>query len=716
MNLLRVLLLLILPIIGFSQSLESIQPYTATSGKTLDVTITGSNTHFTQGSGTIIYFYPMLQASPTSLNVYNIEVLSDTQIKATVEISVYAILGNYNVFLTDGANQLSLFNAFNVTAQKPPKLVSISPNTAINGQTLDVSIMGSNTNFTQGSGTTITFYGNQQGSSNQLNVYDIKVLSDSLLQATVAVPTQTYTGDYSVYVQDGNYNYLYLENTFHVDGLTPPKLESISPNTAKNGQTLDVTITGLNTNFTQGSGTTVSFYGYQQGSSTSLDVYNVQVLSDTQLQATVSVPSKTFTGDYSVYVNNGSNSYLYLENAFRVNGLTPPKLESISPNTAKNGQTLDVTITGSNTNFTQGSGTTVSFYGYQQGSSTSLDVYNVQVLSDTQLQATVSVPSKTFTGDYSVYVNNGSNSYLYLENAFRVNGLTPPKLESISPNSASVGQTLDVTITGSNTNFLQGSSTSVSFYTNQGSSTTLNVSNVQVLSDTEIKVTVSVPMNAFLGAYSVSVYNGIQELNLNNSFYVNGSTSAPKLESISPNSASVGQTLDVTITGSNTNFLQGSSTSVSFYTNQGSSTTLNVSNVQVLSDTEIKATVSVPMNAILGEFDVRVSDSQNFHFVLEKGFKVVQKNAGITSNTYIGMSVYPNPTNDIVILEISDLPIDGMYRYKIIDVSGKELYTSVIRSDKTEVSLKSIGVKGVYFLHVLDNLNNSVDIKKIVLE
>ena len=290
-------------------------------------------------------------------------------------------------------------------------------------------------------------------------------------------------------------------------------------------------------------------------------------------------------------------------------------------------------------------------------------------------------------------------------------------LVSISPNSASVGQTLDVTITGSNTTFTQGSSTSVSFYTNQGSSTTLNVSNVKVLSNTSIQATVSVPMNAFLGTYSVSVNNGIQVLNLNNSFYVNGSTTAPKLESISPNSASVGQTLDVTITGSNTTFTQGSSTVVSIYSKQqGGNTNLTISSVNVLSNTIIKATVFIPMNTILGEFDVRVSDSQNFDFVLEKGFKVVQKNVGITSITYVGMSVYPNPTNDIVILEISDLPLNGMYRYKIIDISGKELHTSFIRSDKTEVSLKSIGVKGVYFLHVLDNLNNSVDIKKIVLE
>ena len=921
MNLVRVLLLLILPIIGFSQSLESIQPSTATAGKTLEVTITGSNTHFTKGSGTTIYFYPMLQASPTSLNVYNIEVLSDTQIKATVEIPFYALLGYYNVFIMDGSNQLSLFNAFHVTAQKPPKLVSISPNTAINGQTLDVSIMGSNTNFTQGSGTTITFYGNQQESSNQLNVYDVKVLSDSLLQATVAVPTQTYTGDYSVYVQDGNYNYLYLENAFHVDGLTPPKLESISPNTAKNGQTLDVTITGSNTNFMQGSGTNVSFYGYQQGSSTTLDVTNLQVMSDNVIKATVSVPYQTYSGDYSVYVTNDKIGTMYLYNAFHVEGLTPPKLVSVSPNTAKNGQTLDVTITGANTNFTQGSGTSVSFYGYQQGSSTSLDVANLQVVSDTVIQVTVSVPVKTFTGDYSLFVNNGTSSNLYLYGAFHVEGLTPPKLVSVSPNNAKHGQTLDVTITGLNTSFTQGSGTTVSFYSyQQGSNTTLNVSNIQVLSDIVMKATVSVPHNTFTGDYSVMVYDAnYNYLTLENAFHVegvsppklvaispntakngqtldvtisasgtnfmqgsgttvsfyadqpgNGTTvdvynvkvlsdsailvtvyvpyktitsdysvyvydgvnsnlylasafhveglSAPKLVAISPNTAKNGQTLDVTITGSNTNFTQGSNTTVAFYGyQQGSPTALQISNihvnsdtlihctvsvpqntysgyytvvvvdgstsnlflenafyvngltppqlvtinpnsasqgqtldvtitgkntiftqgsstsvyiyskkqggnsiltisaVNVLSDTVVKATVFVPTTSILGEYDVRVSDDKHFDYVLENGFTVNPKNVGISETSDLGLSVYPNPTNDFVILDLQK-PNDGMYRYKIVDITGKELLVSTIHANKTQISLKSIGVEGVYFMHILDSSNSSISIKKIVLE
>ena len=391
---------------------------------------------------------------------------------------------------------------------------------------------------------------------------------------------------------------------------------------------MDVTITGSNTNFTQGSGTTVSFYNYQLGNFNTLDVSNIQVFSPTQIKATVSVPYKTFTGDYSVYVNDGSYNTLNLDNAFHVNGLTPPKLESITPNTANNGQTLDVTIIGSNTNFTQynqGSATinpSVSFYSNQQGSSSSLNVYNVQVLSPTQIKATVSVPYETFTSDYSIYVNDGSYNNLYLDNAFHVNGLTPPKLESITPNTANKGQTLDVTITGSNTNFTQY---------NQGSGTIIPT--------------------------------------------------------------------------------------VSFYNNQqGSSTTLNVYNVQVLSPTQIKATVSVPFNALLGDYDVVVSDNQSFEITLNNGFKVVSNSLNISKNVFDVLSVYPNPTSDIITIEMTDLPINSVYKCKVLNVLGQEVYTTYIQSNKTEISLKSLDSQGVLFVHVIDSKDIPIKVVKIVLE
>ena len=55
-TLLITFLVFILPIITFSQSLVSINPNTGNAGQTLNVTITGNNTHFNQGSATIVDF------------------------------------------------------------------------------------------------------------------------------------------------------------------------------------------------------------------------------------------------------------------------------------------------------------------------------------------------------------------------------------------------------------------------------------------------------------------------------------------------------------------------------------------------------------------------------------------------------------------------------------------------------------------------------------
>ena len=53
-----------------------------------------------------------------------------------------------------------------------------------------------------------------------------------------------------------------------------PSLESISPSSANPGQTLNITITGINTSFSQASGTTVSF-SFEQASTTIVNSYNI---------------------------------------------------------------------------------------------------------------------------------------------------------------------------------------------------------------------------------------------------------------------------------------------------------------------------------------------------------------------------------------------------------------------------------------------------------
>ena len=94
----------------------------------------------------------------------------------------------------------------------------------------------------------------------------------------------------------------------------------------------------------------------------------------------------------------------------------------------------------------------------------------------------------------------------------------------------------------------------------------------------------------------------------------------------------------------------------------------------------------------------------------------VQLTTGIKAGQIATMNVYPNPTSDIIIIEASDVAALNGYSYKMVDLQGKQVYKELVTKSKTEISLKSIGAKGVYILHVLDAQGVSIENKKIVLE
>jgi hypothetical protein len=80
------------------------------------------------------------------------------------------------------------------------------------------------------------------------------------------------------------------------------------------------------------------------------------------------------------------------------------------------------------------------------------------------------------------------------------------------------------------------------------------------------------------------------------------------------------------------------------------------------------------------------------------------------------MNIYPNPTSDKLIIETNDIQALSGYKYKILDLQGKEVYNALATSAKTEISLKSIGAKGMYILHIQDANNETIQSKQIVLE
>ena len=99
--------------------------------------------------------------------------------------------------------------------------------------------------------------------------------------------------------------------------------------------------------------------------------------------------------------------------------------------------------------------------------------------------------------------------------------------------------------------------------------------------------------------------------------------------------------------------------------------------------------------------------------VLKITFKLT---TGINISKTTSLTVYPNPTADNLIIDAADVAAMSGYRYQLLDAVGKEIYSQLVTSKKTEISLKTLGAKGVYVLHVLDANNQSVVSKKIVLE
>ena len=107
---------------------------------------------------------------------------------------------------------------------------------------------------------------------------------------------------------------------------------------------------------------------------------------------------------------------------------------------------------------------------------------------------------------------------------------------------------------------------------------------------------------------------------------------------------------------------------------------------------------------------VTVSDTVS---ILKVKFKLT---TGIKANQETTMRVYPNPTSDILRIEVADEKAMAGYAYKIIDAVGKVVYNQPVKAAVTEIPLKTLGALGAYFLEVLDENFKIVVTKKIILE
>jgi hypothetical protein len=288
-------------------------------------------------------------------------------------------------------------NTFHVDAIPLPELKSVTPNSFKAGKTINLTIKAANAHFTQATPQVEFNFGSN------FSVKSQKVVDDNTIKLQLTLPADTYTGDYSLFVTDLIDGYLPLYNGIHVDGKPRPALVSISPASAVAGQTLTVTIKGVNTNFKKASSTTVNFSFYSASGTTV--VQSVKITDNETINAKIKVPANLYTGKYSVYVYDALDGYLALYDTFYVSGITPPSIK-VSRDSVYSGQTLNITITGVNTHFAQASDTKVDF-----GFNCTLN--STTIVNNNKIVANVTVGKPGYSGWNSVMMYNQLDGALF---------------------------------------------------------------------------------------------------------------------------------------------------------------------------------------------------------------------------------------------------------------------------------------------------------------
>ncbi len=417
-----------------AQTLVSATPTTLTQGKVVNISITGLGTHFNQGSNTVMIVDGALNEAAY---IVTTQAISANVLAVVVLVSPLTDPGMHDLVVSNPTDGLMLLtDAFDIVAN-PASIVSISPDIASDGQTLDVSITGSSTTFAQGSTLVSFFRGASQ--TTDITVNSVTVNSTTSLTANITVASGAPTGnDYGFVVNTTADGYLYLDSSFTVLGSSGGTINTVSPSSGNRGQTLDVTITGTNCNFDQG---TNYVYMYSQGSSTtSLTVNNVTAQSANTLVANITIPTYALPGLYDLVVDNSQNGFVTKEGVFTV--ISNVSLASINPNNGKQGRTLNVTITGVNTSFTQGS-STIGFF--RSGSPTSdIVITQVNPVSDGVINATMQIQPNATPGAYHLVVNSLFDGALSINDAFTIidsvfTGIAEPdgRLFQVYPNPAS---------------------------------------------------------------------------------------------------------------------------------------------------------------------------------------------------------------------------------------------------------------------------------------
>lgn len=474
-----------------------------------------------------------------------------------------------------------------------PTVTGVSPPSRGRGQTVDLTITGTNFEVTNDNvAVTIQDVTVDPSSIDVVNATKIELTGTVSNALNVSGPKAV-----TVLNKGNKGEYTCLTQCFSVDNL---QTNSVSPTSVFNDASQQITVGG--SGFSTGASVTLIKDG--TGAGTVPDITSTSAtVNQTGTQVTASLPlNGVAPGAYRVRVTNGAvNPGTGTCTCLLSVVASAPDVTSVSPTALGAGATNEtLVITGSN--FYPGA--TVTF------DNPGVTLVGSPTVTASQITAVVNVAAGSYrapnpvTPD-SVHVTNTDG--LTDKAAFVVN--RGPVLESVSPAARAQGTASTVTLTG--TDFQPGSVIVL------GGDPGVTISNTTVSTtnplENTITATFTVAGNALTGVRTVTVENPDGGLGTcaTCTFSVNA---PPTVTGVSPGKGARGGAPTVEITG--TNFAASPTVTVS-------GTGVPVTNVTVVNPTTITATFSPAADAQLSTRDVTVTNADLGTATLPASFKVI---------------------------------------------------------------------------------------------
>ncbi|NCS68098.1 T9SS type A sorting domain-containing protein [Candidatus Peregrinibacteria bacterium] len=372
-------------------------PGIAHIGDTVTMEIIGENTHFDDDDiSNNIYFKSEIQ---NGFSPFSTIVINSSRIQCQCYINVYQTPGQYGLQLhneLDGSlfleNTLTLLPDSN-----PSEIVSVVPDKGYQGAELSIVVTGRNTLFQQGTSTMfLSMFGYAP-----IQPDNQTVLNDTVIQGDFTFNYSQSMGLYDVVVIENYLSYITKEDGFQLlSGGNAPYLHSIDPQNVNQGTAVKFLIKAVNSHFEPlGNMPAITLInGYEE-----LYCHYISVIDTVTLEANFVFSYANPLGLYDLVVTAPLDGTLRMENSVELHeSSSTPAIVLVNPDSAMQGQTLSISVTGRDIVFMQG---TSQLY-LSQGNMT-INPTTQSIVNDTVISGEFNFLTTLPQGYYNVNVDNG---------------------------------------------------------------------------------------------------------------------------------------------------------------------------------------------------------------------------------------------------------------------------------------------------------------------